>query len=141
MAERGAEAARFAEYLERLGRAVGHADRREPLRAYLTGLLLPGELKSVEPMAAKIDPRHVPARHQSMHHFVAEAPWDDRAVLDVAREWVLAQLERHGPVVLHGRVFGDVGHQRRLAHRGPGGDHDQVAGLKTPSDVVDVLEP
>jgi len=98
MAERGAEAARFGEYLERLGRAVGHADRREPLRAYVTGLLLPGERKSVEPMAARIDPRHVPARHQSMHHFVAEAPWDERAILEAAREWVLPQLERHGPV-------------------------------------------
>ncbi|TMA49734.1 MAG: IS701 family transposase [Deltaproteobacteria bacterium] len=98
MTGRGAEAGRFTEYLEALGRAVGHCDRREPLRAYLTGLLLPGERKSVEPMAAKIDPRHVRARHQSMHHLVAEAPWDDRAVLNTAREWVLPQLERHGPV-------------------------------------------
>ena len=98
MTGRGAEAGRFTEYLEALGRAVWHCDRREPLRAYLTGLLLPGERKSVEPMAAKIDPRHVRARHQSMHHLVAEAPWDDRAVLNTAREWVLPQLERHGPV-------------------------------------------
>src|SRR6266852_8994445 len=114
MAERGAEAARFAEYLERVGRAVGHADRREPLRAYLTGLLIPGERKSVEPMAAKIDPRRVPARHQSMHHFVAEAPWDDHAVLDVAREWVLPQLERHGPVAAW--VVDDTGMPKKGTH-------------------------
>src|SRR5437773_11558149 len=57
MTGRGAEAGRFTEYLEALGRAVGHADRREPLRAYMAGLLLPGERKSVEPMAAKVDPR------------------------------------------------------------------------------------
>ena len=32
-------------------------------------------------MAARVDPRHVRARHQSMHHFVANAPWDGGAVL------------------------------------------------------------
>lgn len=91
MAGRGVEAGRFTEYLEALWRAVGHLDRREPLRAYLTGLLLPGERKSVEPIAAKIDPHHVRARHQSMLHLVAEAPWDDHAVLHTAREWALPQ--------------------------------------------------
>lgn len=89
---------RFEDYVTQLGTAVGHADRFEPLRAYLTGLLLPGERKSVEPMAAKIDPRKVSARHQSMHHFVASAPWDEQALLAVARDFALEQLERHAPV-------------------------------------------
>jgi SRSO17 transposase len=98
MARGGAEAERFEAYLARLYEAVGHADRREPLKAYLSGLLLPGERKSVEPMAAKIDPGRVGARHQSMHHFVAKAEWDAAAVLRVARDYVLAHLERHAPV-------------------------------------------
>lgn len=89
---------RFREYLDRLARAIGHADRREPLRAYLTGLCLPGDRKSIEPMAARIDPRRVRARHQSMHHLVANAPWDDAAVLGIARDVVLAEMDRHGPV-------------------------------------------
>ena len=89
---------RFRDYLDRLTRALGHEDRREPLRAYLTGLCLSGERKSIEPMAALIDPRHVRARHQSMHHFVANAPWEDAAVLHIARDLVLEQMERHGPV-------------------------------------------
>lgn len=37
---------RFRAYLERLSHALGHRDRREPLRAYLTGLCLPGERKT-----------------------------------------------------------------------------------------------
>ena len=94
----GGAAERFDGYLTELAQAVGHADRAAPLRAYVTGLLLPGERKSVEPMAAKLDPRHVRARHQSMHHFVATAPWDETAVLAVARDHALAQLERHGPI-------------------------------------------
>ncbi|HEU5321833.1 MAG TPA: IS701 family transposase, partial [Methylomirabilota bacterium] len=114
MAGRGAEAGRFAEYVERLGHALGHADRREPLRAYLTGLLLPGERKSVEPMAAKIDPRRVPARHQSMHHFVATAAWDDAAMLAAVRTWLLPQLERHGPV--EAWVVDDTGLPKKGRH-------------------------
>ena len=47
---------RFGSYVELLGGALGHADRRGPLRAYTTGLLLPGERKSVEPMAARVEP-------------------------------------------------------------------------------------
>jgi SRSO17 transposase len=92
------EEERFAEYLDRLSEVVGHRDRLPSLRAYLTGLLLPGERKSVEPMAAKIDPRHVRARQQSMPHFVANASWSDEAVLRVAVNYALEQMERHGPV-------------------------------------------
>src|SRR5437870_12612696 len=95
---RGAHERRFRQYVERVADALGHADRREPLRAYLTGLCLPGDRKSIEPMAARVDPRHVAARHQSMHHFVARAPWEAAAVLRVARDWVLAPMARHGPV-------------------------------------------
>src|SRR5712692_1790044 len=93
-----ARAQRFAAYVERLATALGHRDRHEPLRAYVTGLCLPGERKSIEPMAARVDPRHVRARHQSMHHFVADAPWDAAAVLRIAREWVLEPMARHGAV-------------------------------------------
>src|SRR5919106_6262567 len=93
-----ARAQRFRAYVERLTAALGHQDRHGPLRDYVTGLCLPGDRKSIEPMAARVDPRHVRARHQSMHHFIANAGWDDGAVLRVARETVLAALERHGPV-------------------------------------------
>ena len=58
---------RFQRYLDLLADAVGHADRREPFRLYTTGLLLPGERKSVEPMAARVDPRNVRSRHQSLY--------------------------------------------------------------------------
>jgi SRSO17 transposase len=98
MVARATHAKRFDEYVERLAAVTGHADRHEPLKAYLTGLLLPGKRKSVEPMAARIDPRRVSALHQSMHHFVANAPWDERDVLAVARDHALTQLERHAPV-------------------------------------------
>jgi len=105
---------RFDRYVEQLAAAVGHADRRWPLQAYLTGLLLSGERKSVEPMAAKIDPRHVSRAHQSMHHFVSTAPWDDGALLAVARDHALAQLERHAPVGAW--VVDDTGIPKKGSH-------------------------
>src|SRR3954464_3909703 len=89
---------RFDDYVERLGDVLGHADRRAPLRAYTTGLLLPGERKSVEPMAARVDPGRVGAAHQSLHHFVAKAAWDDAALLAAVRAHALPAMLGRGPV-------------------------------------------
>src|SRR3989449_8771538 len=109
-----ARAQRFHAYVERLTTALGHQDRHGPLRDYVTGLCLPGDRKSIEPMAARVDPRHVRARHQSMHHFIANAAWDDAAVLRVARETVLAALERHSPVAAW--VVDDTGMPKKGRH-------------------------
>jgi SRSO17 transposase len=104
----------FMAYLERLIAAVGHADRHEPLRVYLEGLRLPGERKSVEPMAARIDPRNVPSRHQSMHHFVATSPWDPDALIRVARQYALAEFEHHGGV--EAWVLDDTSYPKKGTH-------------------------
>ena len=53
--------------------AAGHLDRGVPLKSYCTGLLLPGERKSVEPMAVPLCPDNVRQTHQSLHHVVAHA--------------------------------------------------------------------
>jgi len=89
---------RFAAYLDGIAAVLGHASRAASARAYCTGLLLPGERKSVEPMAARIAPNRVQAKHQSMHHVVAKAAWDDAAMLRAVRGRVLPAMERHGPV-------------------------------------------
>ena len=90
--------ARFAAYLDEISAVLGHASRAAAARAYCTGLLLPGTRKSVEPMAARLEPARVQARHQSLHHVVAKAEWDDAAVLAAVRRQVLPALKRHGPV-------------------------------------------
>ena len=89
---------RFATYVETLATALGHADRAAPFRSYCTGLLLPGRRKSVEPMAARVAPAQVQAKHQSLHHLVAKADWSDEAVLRVVRQQVLPAIERHGAI-------------------------------------------
>lgn len=81
-------------YLDSLAEALGHADREAGLKGYCRGLMLPLERKSVEPMAACLEPRRVRARHQALHHFVAQSEWSDDAVLAKVRDFVLPSLLR-----------------------------------------------
>ena len=95
----GPQEKRFAAYVDGLAQAAEHADRRIPLRKYCMGLLLPGERKSVEPMAARLAPGNVRRLHQSLHHLVADAPWSDEAMLRQVRSCVLPVMEKKGRVV------------------------------------------
>jgi len=95
----GPQQRRFAAYTEGLANAAGHADRHTPLKNYCTGLLLPGERKSVEPMAARLAPDDVRRMHQSLHHLVADAPWNDEEMLAQVRREVLPTMLKHGSVV------------------------------------------
>jgi len=90
--------ARFSAYVEELASVIGHADREGPLRDYCVGLLLPGERKSVEPMAAITAPARTAAQHQSLLHFVGESRWVDADVLTKVREVVLPAIERGGAI-------------------------------------------
>ena len=77
---------------------IGHAARVAPLRAYCSGLLLPCERKSVEPIAAATAPQATSAQHQALLHFLAKGEWCDDKVLGKVRELVLPHIERHGPI-------------------------------------------
>ena len=89
---------RFSAYVNDLVSVIGHADRARPLRDYCTGLLMPCERKSVEPMAAVTAPERTAAQHQSLLHFVGEGRWSDERVLAKVRERVLPVIERAGPI-------------------------------------------
>jgi SRSO17 transposase len=84
---------RFERYMDHLAAGLGHADRGSGLRGYCTGLILPGERKSVEPMAARIDPLHTSARHQALHHFVAQAEWSEAEMLRRVAQWVVPKMD------------------------------------------------
>jgi SRSO17 transposase len=110
---RGSES-RFAAYVEALTAALGHADRAAPFRAYCIGLLLPGPRKSVEPMAARIEPARVQAAHQSLHHLVAKADWSDEAVLTAVRQQLLPGIERRGAI--RAWIVDDTGFPKKGGH-------------------------
>ena len=87
---------RFEHYMEHLAGGLGHMDRHAGLKGYCTGLMLPLSRKSVEPMAARVDPLHASARHQSLHHFVAKAEWCDDEMLRRVSQWVVPKMDMSG---------------------------------------------
>ncbi len=106
--------ARFEAYVEALVGVIGHADRVEPLHDYCAGLLLPIARKSVEPLAAVTAPARVSAKHQSLLHFVGQAPWSDDRVLSTVRTLVLPALERSGPIKVW--IVDDTGFPKKGKH-------------------------
>src|ERR1700730_12850465 len=111
---RDESAERFAAYVDGLASVIGHADRIGPLRDYCTGLMLPLDRKSVEPMAAKTAPGRTAAQHQSLLHFVGNSEWSDERVLGKVRAMVLPAIERHGPI--EAWIIDDTGFPKQGQH-------------------------
>jgi SRSO17 transposase len=109
-----ASEARFAAYVEALGTVLGHADRQQPMHDYCLGLLMPIERKSVEPMAAVTAPAQVAAKHQSLLHFIGNAPWSDAAMLAKVGELVLPAITRRGPI--EAWIIDDTGFPKKGRH-------------------------
>jgi SRSO17 transposase len=105
---------RFEAYINALASVIGHADRVVPLHDYCAGLLLPGERKSVEPMAALTAPARTAPKHQSLLHFVANAPWSDEAVLTRVRQTVLPKIEALGAI--EASIIDDTGFPKKGKH-------------------------
>jgi SRSO17 transposase len=100
--------------MEGLANAAGHEDRHAPLKNYCKGLLLPGERKSIEPMAARLDPENVQRLRQSLHHLVAKAAWSDQRLLDEVRDHVLPAMQEQGRVVAW--IVDDTGFPKKGRH-------------------------
>src|SRR5579885_3082445 len=112
----GPQEKRFAAYIEGLANAAGHEDRHAPLKDYCKGLLLPGERKSIEPMAARLDPNpnNTQRLRQSLHHLVAKAPWSDAVMLEQVRKHVLPTMQKQGRVVAW--IVDDTGFPKKGKH-------------------------
>ncbi len=138
--------ARFAVYADSLAGVLGHADHVGPLMDYCTGLLMPGERKSVEPIAAIVAPARAAAEHQSLFHFVGQSAWSDEAMLAKVRELIAPAFEtqggrrsldrrRHG-ISEEGLALGGcgaailraVGQDRQLPDRGDAHAHAETQG-------------
>jgi len=110
----GDAASRFSAYVDGLTSVIGHANRAKPLRDYCTGLMMPCDRKSVEPMAAMTAPERTAAQHQSLLHFVAEGNWCDERVLAKVREMVLPAIVRHGAI--EAWIIDDTGFPKKGRH-------------------------
>ena len=67
---------------------LGRSERRVAAARYVQGLLMPGQRKSIEPMAAKLG-----VDAQGLQQFVSASPWSDQAVWTVVRQQIIPHLE------------------------------------------------
>ena len=65
-------------------------------------------------MAARLAPDNVRRMHQSLHHLVADAPWNDEKMLAEVRRYVLPTMQKHSPVVAW--IVDDTGFPKQGTH-------------------------
>src|SRR3990170_8573488 len=78
----------FPEFMEPRVAERGRSERREGAALYVQGLLMPGERKPTEPMAARLG-----VDMQKLQQFLADRPWDDQEVWQAIRKEVTPVLE------------------------------------------------
>jgi SRSO17 transposase len=79
---------RFKSFMIPLAGALGRSERRAAATRYVQGLLMPGQRKSIEPMAARLG-----VESQRLQQFLADSPWDDNDLWRVIRREVLPHFE------------------------------------------------
>lgn len=72
-------------FLEPMIETLGRAERRAGATRYVQGLLMPGERKSIEPLAARLG-----VDAQSLQQFVRDSPWSAEAVWSSVRREAIA---------------------------------------------------
>jgi SRSO17 transposase len=78
----------FPEFLEPLVADLGRSEHREGAALYVQGLLMPGERKSIEPMASRLG-----VDSQKLQQFIADSPWDPQTVWRAIRREVVPAME------------------------------------------------
>jgi SRSO17 transposase len=79
---------RFKAFMVPVAAPLGRSERRVAAASYVSGLLMAGQRKSIEPMAARlgVDP-------QRLQQFVADSPWDEEQLWRVLRREVIPHFE------------------------------------------------
>jgi SRSO17 transposase len=86
---------------------LGHARRRRWCETYLRGVLLDGQRKSIEPMAARL--RKIEQGEedyeQALQQFINQSAWDEQAVLDSLQGWIGRELGADGYLIIDDTGF------------------------------------
>ena len=100
-------------FVEPLFEKMGRTQRRRAMSLYVTGLLLDGDRKSIEPMARRLvdDPREKEAVRQRLQQCVAFPTWKD----DEVRARLARQVESRLPGV-EAFVIDDTGFAKKGEH-------------------------
>jgi len=87
--------AKLVDFVEQFRPLLGRSERRHWCSMYLSGLLLDGERKSIEPMAARLPG----GNEQALQQFVNQSPWDPASVVNHLVD-VMADHLRPSPGIL-----------------------------------------
>ena len=79
----------FKDFMMPLSRTVGRAERRVAATLYVEGLLLPGQRKSIGPMAERLR-----VDGQRLQQFITDSPWKEEALWQAIRQEVVPHLGR-----------------------------------------------
>lgn len=78
----------FTNFISPLVAGLGRSERRRAATHYVAGLLMPGQRKSLEPMAARLN-----VDSQTLQQLVTSSPWSDETVWRAIRQEVIPHLE------------------------------------------------
>jgi len=74
-------------YLQPLAEGLGRSERRVAFGRYVTGLLIPGQRKSITPMAERLE-----VDAQVLQQFLTDSPWEEEALWRQLRQEVVGCL-------------------------------------------------
>lgn len=80
---------RLEQFLADLVEPLGRSERKHWSEVYVRGLLLDGERKSIEPLAARVPDGNV----QAMQQLVGQSPWDWLPIWELLGKRMTAELE------------------------------------------------
>ena len=78
----------FLEFLNPLIAGLGRSERRVAATRYVEGLLMPGQRKSIIPMAERLG-----VDAQSLQQFVTDSPWKEEELWRAIRQEIIPPLE------------------------------------------------
>jgi SRSO17 transposase len=80
--------AEFQKFIEPLVADIGRSERRESAALYVQGLLMPGQRKSIEPIAQRLQ-----VDSQKLQQFLSDSPWQEQRVWRAIRREVVPAME------------------------------------------------
>jgi SRSO17 transposase len=103
----------LTEYLDSMVVGMGRPERREAMSLYITGLLLDGARKSIEPLASRLvdDPGEIEAMRQRLQQCVSVSPWSD----DELRRRFAVKMHHELPGIA-AMVIDDTGFPKKGVH-------------------------
>src|SRR5207244_4675310 len=82
---------------------------------------------------SRLDPENIQPMRQSLHHWVAKAPWSDEVLLEQVRKYVLPTMRKQGPVVAW--IVDDTGFSKKGKHS-VGRSEEHTSELQSPDHLV-----